>query len=80
MTAEETRHRDLEAGRSCYGMAASLLDRGSGGPDGLISTLRKLERNYEDYIHILGVLATRRLGLGASLSDGDLASLLDMAS
>jgi hypothetical protein len=38
--------------------------------------MRKLEENYEEYVHVLGVLAVRRLGLGARLSDSDLAGLL----
>ncbi|MEN8006724.1 MAG: hypothetical protein ABFS42_06880 [Candidatus Krumholzibacteriota bacterium] len=79
MTAEETRRRDLGIGRSCYGMAANLMETGTDANTGLARVLRKLERNYEDYIHVLGVLATRRLGLGAVLSDLDLAVLFDQA-
>jgi hypothetical protein len=80
MTATETRDRDLIAGRSCYGMAANLLEGRNCAQAGLAPVLRKLETNFEDYVHVLGVLATRRLGLGASLSDDDLAGLLDLAS
>ena len=80
MTAAETRNRDLSVGRSCYGMAANLLEGRSGALAGLAPVMRKLEMNFEDYIHVLGVLATRRLGLGATLSEGDLAELLALAS
>jgi hypothetical protein len=80
MTAAETRNRDLGVGRSCYGMAANLLEGRSGAFTGLMPVMRKLETNFEDYIHVLGVLATRRLGLGATLSEGDLAELLSLAS
>lgn len=80
MTATETRDRDLSLGRSCYGMAANLLEGRKCGQASMAPVLRKLETNFEDYVHVLGVLATRRLGLGASLSDDDLAGLLDLAS
>lgn len=80
MTPGETRSRDLVTGRSCYGMAANLLEGRSCANAGLAPVLRKLEINYEDYVHVLGVLATRRLGLGAVLSDDDLAGLLALAS
>lgn len=79
MTEEETRHRDLALGRSCYSMAADLLEGKPDANQGLARVLRKLETNYEDYIHVLGVLATRRFGLGAVLSDRDLAGLFDLA-
>ena len=79
MTAEETRRRDMGIGRSCYGMAANLMEGKRGANPGLVQVLRKLESNYEDYIHVLGVLATRRFGLGAVLSDRDLAGLFDLA-
>jgi hypothetical protein len=44
-----------------------------------VDVLRKLETNFDDYVHILGALATRRFGLGAVLSDNDLAGLFDLA-
>ena len=80
MTTGETRDRDLAAGRSCYGMAADLLEGRNCAQAGLAPVLRKLEMNFEDYVHVLGVLATRRFGLGATLSDDDLAGLLALAS
>jgi len=80
MTEEETRNRDLVIGRSCYGMAADLLEGRSCANSGLAPVLRKLETNFEDYIHVMGVLATRKFGLGAVLSDNDLEELLALAS
>ena len=80
MTEAETRQRDFSVGRSCYGMAADLLEGRPGALAGLAPVLRKLEENFEDYTHVLGVLATRRLGLGATLSEGDLAELMALAS
>lgn len=79
MTESETRNRDLETGRNCFAMAANLMEGRPDTNDGLIQVWRKLEANFEDYIHVLGVLATRRLGLGAVLSDEDLAGLFDLA-
>lgn len=74
-TEDESRARDIAAGRACYGVAANLLESGHGGSPELATVLRKLEENYEEYVHVLGVLAVRRLGLGASLSDEDLAAM-----
>ena len=74
-TEDESRARDLAAGRACYGVAADLISSSPGGSPGLATVLRKLEENYEEYVHVLGVLAVRRLGLGANLSATDLAGL-----
>ena len=60
-------------------MAADLLEGRPGALASLAPVLRQLESHFEDYVHVLGVLATRRLGLGAVLSDADLAGLLDLA-
>jgi len=79
LSVEETRARDLGIGRTCYALAADLLEGRRPRREGLVEVWRKLEANYEEYVHVLGVLATRRLGLGAVLSDDDLAGLLDMA-
>ena len=79
MSAQETRDRDLTTGSRCFAMAANLLEGRGRNNVGLVEVLRKLEENFEDYVHVLGVLATRRLGLGAVLSDDDLAGLLAMA-
>lgn len=80
MNLEETRNRDLVTGRTCYGLAANLLTGRSCAGASLAPVLRKLEENFEDYVHVLGVLATRRFGLGAVLSDNDLEGLLAVAS
>jgi hypothetical protein len=79
MTAAETRCRDLGIGRACYGMAADLMGKNRNANLGLGQVLRKLETNFEDYVHVLGVLATRRFGLGATLSEIDLAGLFQLA-
>lgn len=75
MDAAETRQRDRSAGAACYGLAARLLEGRPGTGSGLVEVLQKLESRYEDYLHVLAVLATRRLGLGARLSEQDLRSL-----
>lgn len=75
MDETETRLRDRAAGARCYGLAADLLEDRPGSSAGLVEVLRKLETRYEDYLHVLAVLATRRLGLGARLSEQDLRSL-----
>ena len=71
-----TRQSDRTAGATCYGLAANLLENRSGVSTGLVAVLRKLERHYDDYVHVLAVMATRRLGLGARLSSVDLDGLL----
>ena len=70
-----SRTRDLQAGRACYGQAADLLESRPGTSAGQVAVWRKLAENFEDYVHVLGVLAVRRLGMGANLSDDDLAGL-----
>jgi len=74
-TEEETRARDRGVAVACYEMAADLLDRGPAPAAGLVGVLRKLAAHYDDYVHVLGVLATRRLGLGARLTTDDLVDL-----
>ena len=74
LTHGQTRARDLVCGSSCYRSAADLLPAREGSA-GLASVLEKLGRNFTDYVHVLGVLATRRLGLGAKLSDRQAAAL-----
>lgn len=70
------RERDLAAGAACYRLAANLAAGCRATPPGLRDVLRRLGDGFEDYVHVLTALATRRLGLGARLSDGDLARLL----
>ena len=78
-TSAELRQRDLGIGSRCFGLAASLLEGRRDAPLGLITVWRNLEENFEDYVHVLGVLATRRLGLGAVLTDDDLNGLMARA-
>ena len=73
----ETRLRDLGVGRCCYQMAANLLQGRRLVSDGVVEVLEKLAANFTDYIQVLTVMATRQLGLGARLSDNDLAGLFD---
>ena len=76
LSAAETRSRDVAAGRTCYEAAANAL-RGRGlESDAAVAVLDKLANHFEDYVHVLGALATRHLGLGARLSDDSLARLL----
>lgn len=77
LTRDGARQRDLSVAATCYAAAADLLARGPGGIDtGPVAVLRKLAAGCEDYVHVLGVLAVRRLGLGARLDDRGLAGLL----
>jgi hypothetical protein len=77
LTPDEARRRDLSVAATCYAAAADLLARGPGGLDtGPVAVLRKLAAGCEDYVHVLGVLAVRRLGLGARLGQRELAGLL----
>ncbi|MBU8869414.1 MAG: hypothetical protein KOO60_00945 [Gemmatimonadales bacterium] len=73
---EETRRKDQVTGAVCYGLAANLLENRPGAPAGLVPVLRKLEKHYDDYVHVLATLATKSLGLGAKLSDSDLEELM----
>jgi hypothetical protein len=76
MSAAETRARDLSAGQACYAAAADLLRSRRPGCPTLVEVWDKLTLHFEDYVHVLAVLATRRLGLGARLNDVQLARLL----
>jgi hypothetical protein len=78
-TADESRQRDLAAGAACYDLAADLLESRPGQPQGLVTVMRTLAADFEGYVHALGALAVRRWGLGARLSDDDLAALMDEA-
>jgi hypothetical protein len=70
------RKRDLAVAAACYEAAARLLDRGPTRGDALVAVLGKLAERCEDYAQVLGVLAVRRLGLGARLSAADLTGLV----
>ncbi len=73
----ETRRKDRIIGATCYGLSANLLENRADASAGLVSVLRKLEEHFDDYVHVLAVLATRHLGLGAQLSNSDLEGLLE---
>ncbi len=73
---QHTREQDLMVGSTCYGMAANLLHHGKGANCGLALVMRKLEQNFTEYVQVVSTLATRRLNLGAKLTDDDLQSLI----
>jgi hypothetical protein len=75
MTRAEARQSDLATGAACYKLAANLMEgRGLVSPH-LVDVWRKLGENFTDHVHVLGVLATRRLGLGARLAEEELLEL-----
>lgn len=76
LAACEARRRDLAVAAACYAMAASLLARGPGRGGAAAEVMAKLSAGCEDYAHVLGVLAVRRLGLGARLGEAELAGML----
>ena len=76
MDPDEARGRDLGIGRDCYLMAANLLEGRNLVPAAVGGIYRKRGENFDEYVHVLAAMATRRLGLGARLSEGDLAGLL----
>ncbi len=76
MSVAETRTRDAAAGRACYEMAANLARERRGGETALVTVWEKLAVHFDDYVHVLGALATRQLGLGAQINDSDLSRLL----
>ena len=74
-TPGQSLERDMTAGATCLAMAVNLAEgRGIVAP-GVLAVWRKLAENFEEYVHVLGVLATRRLGLGARLDDESLQLL-----
>lgn len=76
LSVTETRRRDLAAGQACYEVAANLLRGRIGADPAHVAVLDLLAAHFADYVHVLGALATRHLGLGACLDDTDLARLL----
>ncbi len=74
-TPDAARRRDLAVAAACYEAAARLLDRGPARGGATATVLAKLAARCEDYAQALGVLAVRRLGLGAHLRDDELAAL-----
>ncbi len=73
----EVRARDLAHGAACYRLAADLAAADRNVPAALARVLDLLAEHFEEYVHVLAVLATRRLGLGARLDDGAVARLAD---
>ena len=74
--AVDMRAEDLETGRLCYDTAANLLEGRRGALRSLAPVLRKLGDHFEDYVHVIARMATRRLGLGAVLGESELAGLM----
>jgi hypothetical protein len=75
-SAADARRQDMETGRLCYATAANLLEGRSGALRDLAPVMRRLADHFDDYVHVLAALATRRLGLGAVLAEGELAGLV----
>ncbi len=76
LSSAETRRRDLSAGRVCYEQAANMLRHQAGPASALVDIFDKLAGNFEDYVHVLGALATRNLGFQAVLDEISLSRLL----
>lgn len=76
MSAADTRTRDAAAGQACYEAAANLARGRCGADAALVSVWMKLAAHFDEYVHVLGALATRHLGWGAQITDTDLARLL----
>jgi hypothetical protein len=75
-SADQARARDLAVAAACYEAAAGLLARGPGRGGAKAAVLARLAGHCEDYVHVLGALAVRRLNLGARLSEADLSGLM----
>jgi len=75
LDATASRTQDLNTGRVCYQMAANLLVGRPGASAGLVTVLTKLAESFDEYVRVLGELATRRFDLGARLSTIDLDRL-----
>jgi len=75
-SADQARARDLAVAAACYEAAAGLLARGPGRGGAKAAVLARLAGHCEDYVHVLGALAVRRLNLGARLSVADLTGLV----
>lgn len=75
MSPGETRRRDIACAAACLEMAANLHAR-IPGARGQARILSRLAADFESYVHVLGVLATRRWGFGAHISDRALQDLV----
>lgn len=76
LTAAQTRRRDMVCGRSCYQAAANLLAGRDPRWSGLAEVMRKLGDHFDQYVHVLGVVGVRRLGLHTVLSENALQGLV----
>jgi hypothetical protein len=76
MTPDQTDRSDREVARTCYALAADLIEGRAGDRPGVVQVWRKLARDLDRYVHVLQTLARRRLGLGATIGDDALARLL----
>ena len=80
LTAEEAQVRDQHIGAQAYRLAANLIEGRPTTAAVLAPILHQLAQHFADYVHVLAVLAWRRFGLGAQLSDADLDDLLAVSS
>lgn len=80
LTAEEAQVRDRHIGAQAYRLAADLIEDRRTTAAALAPILRQLAQHFADYVHVLAVLAWRRFGLGAQLSDADLDDLMAVSS
>jgi hypothetical protein len=70
------RAMDMGLGACAYARAADLLAGRGTSATGLVTVWTKLAQNFPAYVHVLEVLARRRLGFGARLDEDDLRRLL----
>jgi hypothetical protein len=76
-SADESAARDRTVAVRGYELATNLLDGRTAGDGARVAVWRKLAADLPRYVDVLQTLARRRLGLGARLSDLDLARLLE---
>jgi hypothetical protein len=74
-STEEIQQRDMIDGRSCYSTAVNLLRGKRTSRIALVPILTKLAHFFDGYVYILQVLARRRFGLSAKLTDRQLDGL-----
>jgi hypothetical protein len=67
---------DLGLGADAYARAANLRTGRGSAASGLVLVWTRLARYFPGYVHVLEVLARRRLGFGARLGEDDLRRLL----
>jgi len=76
MSAAASRQRDFITGKTCYEQAANHLRGRPNTPSGLLRVYETIACYFSEYVHVLGVLATKHIGLGAILDDNSLSSLM----